>query len=823
MRKFKLPKLYSFGLRYPWIVLGLALLLSVVSAAFAKNLKLQPDFSGILPAHTEAVANYKELQQAFGSLDYFYVAVESQDPQKTAAFAAQFAAGLQALPDIQFVEHQWPVDYFSKRKWFYLEETDLSEMARRVGRSLELEKEGLNSNFSRLMPFADEEDRPDLSFKDIREKYEKKFGNLILRQSHEKENEPALLVLKARPAYGPKNIDTNRALLGKVRQLEDRIRASGDYGDIRVGYTGAYQKSIEAFELFRGNIILISTTVFLLLLLILILYFRSFSGAILVGIPLALGILWCGGLIYLVLGRLNVVTGFAVAILGGLGSDYGIYLLSRYLKEREDGKSFNESCDRTFSRTGRATWMAMLTTAATFGALMLSDFDVFYEFGIVGGLGLVINYIAMVAILPALLEVGKRFQNHSWAGLLGWNPKRFSTGRKTDWVRRIFTIRGAPVVVAAAVLAIVLSGFILQDQRKIYFEDGLIDPPGIPSNQLYQRIADKTGASLSPTAILVQGKDNEQKVLAHFSRDLAEIPPEALVFNKVVGVSSFIPERQEEKRVILETIAEQYQKHQFLNKEQKEKFTKDIQNALDQPLVTRADLPEEVRRLFVSPNAEDTYLIALYPSIRLGDSDNMMRYRDYIFSVRESLGVAFKPVDGAFVGAAIIDIINSERGHAFGLLLIFMALVLFLQLRDVQGTLLILAHILGSLVVMCGVLHLAGIKFNVLNMAVLPILLGTADDCFIHLFQRYDEEGEIETALREEVPPILVSNLTTIVGFGGFIFTSAWGLQSIGWVSVIGLVIVTLFCTFVFPRTLALTLAIRKKILPGRREELAEL
>ena len=822
MKKFRWIPIYRWGLKYPWAVVALTILLSVVSVDLAKNLRLKPDFSGILPAKTESVKNYQDLQKAFGSLDYFYAAIESQDPQKAVAFAKAFGIGLQLMPEIQFVEYKWPVEFFSVRKWLYLELDDLKEMLSRIDRSLELEQQGLNSNFNKLMYFADKEDRPDLSFKDIRDKYEKKFGQVVLGKSPQKENQGKFLVIRARPNFPPKNVNTNRDFMNRVRQLERQVRASGDFAGVTVGYTGAYQKSIEAFELFQGNIILVSVVVFLILLMILVVYFRSWSGAVLVGIPLAAGILWCGGLIYILLGRLNVVTAFSVAILGGLGSDYGIYLLSRFFQERDNGKSFEESCELTFSRTGKATWMAMLTTAATFGALMLSNFDVFKEFGMVGGIGLVLNYVTMVLIIPALLELGRRYQEHAWAGLLGWNPKRFFSGKRPVWIRKVFNLRAGPAVITVALVVVILSSFILQDQRKIYFEDGLIDPPTIPSNVLYDRIVDKTGASLSPTAILVEGRENEKKVVARFTEDLAKLPPEQLVFNKVLGLSTFIPDGQAEKRSILTAMADHYAQHRFLNKDQKEKFYQDIQTALKQPEVTEANLPEEVKRLFVSPNVKDNYLVALYPSIRLGDSDNMKRYRDYIFSVRDSLGVHFKPVDGAFVGAAIIDIINSERGRAFSLLLIFMAIVLFLQLRSVTETVLILAHIVASLVVMCGVLHLLGIKLNVLNMAVLPILLGTADDCFIHLSERFGEDGDMEKTLDESVLPIMVSNLTTIVGFGGFIFTSAWGLQSIGWVSVIGLVIVTLFCVFVFPRILVAILNLRKKFFTNREEELAK-
>ncbi|MCC6272582.1 MAG: hypothetical protein IT572_03860, partial [Deltaproteobacteria bacterium] len=54
------------------------------------------------------------------------------------------------------------------------------------------------------------------------------------------------------------------------------------------------------------------------------------------------------------------------------------------------------------------------------------------------------------------------------------------------------------------------------------------------------------------------------------------------------------------------------------------------------------------------------------------------------------------------------------------------------------------------------------------------------------------------------VPAIFVSSLTSLIGFGGLALSSSAGLRSIGWVSILGLSIVTLVCVWVFPRLLLL-------------------
>lgn len=110
------------------------------------------------------------------------------------------------------------------------------------------------------------------------------------------------------------------------------------------------------------------------------------------------------------------------------------------------------------------------------------------------------------------------------------------------------------------------------------------------------------------------------------------------------------------------------------------------------------------------------------------------------------------------------------------------------------------------MVLLSGILYLTGIRLNILNISVFPIILGTGIDCFIHFSHRFDEEGDLSKTIYYEVPAITISNLTSIVGFGGLLFTSSVGLRSIGWVSVLGLGIITSLCTLVFPRLLSFSL-----------------
>lgn len=805
--------IYRIGLRFPVTVLILAALLTGLALFYARNLRIETDFTALLPPETESVRNLDTLKKYFGSQGYLYATVEAKDSALAESFADEFATRIEALPTIRYVDFRRPVEFFEKRKWLFVEKTDLEEMQWRVDRSLELEKEGVSPVFSDLMDFADEEDRPDLTFEDIKKKYQDRLGSGVEEYSSGEEGQ--FIILRAKAQMGFEDFDQNRALVASIRKIEGDLKQSKKYESIEVGYAGSYLTSIEGIDLIRKEMAWVSGLVFAALLLILVLYFRRISGAVLVGLPLFLGVVWTGGVIYFILGHINIITAFAASILAGLGSDYGIYLLSRFSQERNAGTDFLTSCQRAFGQTGKATFAAMVTTVGAFGSLIFSGFEAFVEFGIVGCIGLAFNFLAMMLVIPSLLQIGQRHPGRVLYNLfLGWTVKQGPSVSGASWSwKRIFAPKYAGVGIALTLLVCGISAFSLPTVSKIYFEDGQMDFQNLPSNKMYRRITDTVKSSLHPTVLLVKGADQERKTVEGFQRHLDESPEGSLAYEKVFGISTFIPKNQEEKRELIEKLGKKYKKARYVNKDQKRIFLDSVADVRNAESITQASLPNEVSRMFVSKNDEGVFAVYVFPALARLSSDEMNLYNNAIMQAKKDIGVEFLPIDGSFISMDIINMISGEAPRGLVLILLFFSAVLIITLRNFKRSLLILVNLLGGIVILSGILFLFGIKLNVLNIVVFPVILGTGIDCFIHFSHRYNETGELRDAIQKEVPAILVSNLTSIVGFGGLLFTSSVGLQSIGWVSVLGLIVVTFLCVFIFPRCLSILALGKLKVL----------
>ena len=114
---------------------------------------------------------------------------------------------------------------------------------------------------------------------------------------------------------------------------------------------------------------------------IIFIYTRSWSSIPLIFSPLLLSLTYTFALARLLIGHLNIISGFLVAILMGLGIDYGIHLYIRFKQELLKGKPLPEAVEVVVTQLGRSGLIAMLTTISVFSILIFSDFKGFSEFG----------------------------------------------------------------------------------------------------------------------------------------------------------------------------------------------------------------------------------------------------------------------------------------------------------------------------------------------------------------------------------------------------------------------------------------------------------
>ena len=142
--------------------------------------------------------------------------------------------------------------------------------------------------------------------------------------------------------------------------------------------------------------------------ILLFLGFRGFLHPLLGLFMLAIGMAWSFGYTTYAIGHLNILSVSFAAMLMGLGIDFAIHVLSRYLELRHEGQELIEALVSTADSVGVGIITGAVTTSLAFFCATLTDFLGVAELGIIAGGGIVLCALAAFTILPAIIAVADR-------------------------------------------------------------------------------------------------------------------------------------------------------------------------------------------------------------------------------------------------------------------------------------------------------------------------------------------------------------------------------------------------------------------------------
>ena len=101
---------------------------------------------------------------------------------------------------------------------------------------------------------------------------------------------------------------------------------------------------------------------------------------------------------------LNSSTAFLGSVVIGNGVNFGIILLARYREERAKGHGVEDALVIAIRETRMATAVAATAAAASYGSLLLTQFQGFRQFGVIGGIGMLFCLgIGLILLSPALV------------------------------------------------------------------------------------------------------------------------------------------------------------------------------------------------------------------------------------------------------------------------------------------------------------------------------------------------------------------------------------------------------------------------------------
>jgi trehalose monomycolate/heme transporter len=197
---------------------------------------------------------------------------------------------------------------------------------------------------------------------------------------------------------------------------------------------------------------------FPVLLILLLVIFGSLTAA---SLPLAIGALGILGS-FTALRLLTLVTGVSVfslnitTILGlGLGIDYGLFLVTRFREELHRQDSVEDAVARTVATAGRTVLVSGVTVAIVLASLMLFPETILRSIGYGGVATVVIDMIAALTVLPALLAVlGPKVNSLRIRRSVQRPPAAETSG---GWYRLAHSVMRRPLLYAVPIVVLLLA------------------------------------------------------------------------------------------------------------------------------------------------------------------------------------------------------------------------------------------------------------------------------------------------------------------------------------------------------------------------------
>ncbi len=182
-------------------------------------------------------------------------------------------------------------------------------------------------------------------------------------------------------------------------QLENEIKDA----PMEIHITGKSILDIEMVNGLTSGRIKMTVLGLLLVFAALLVIYRNPIKALIPIFPVGLIVGMSSGIMYLLGIKFTPITATLGALVLGMGSEMTIMLLERYLEEKKLGKGKHEAMLIAVTMIGKAIVASGLTTVGGFSVLMLSEFVILKDFGLMTVINISLALISTFVILPPVI------------------------------------------------------------------------------------------------------------------------------------------------------------------------------------------------------------------------------------------------------------------------------------------------------------------------------------------------------------------------------------------------------------------------------------
>ena len=766
--------------RYPGTLLILAILLSGMSIYWASGLTFNPRMDNLLPQDLPLIKEFNEVVDKTGGSGPLVVVLEQLNPFQAPEVIGKLARALKKVPGTHFVDSKIPEEFLNNRQLLLVPRADLLRLESLVEEAVDYAR----GQFGWF--FGEDELFNPIKLQTLADRYHIFEDINPYHRGKRKKN----YYIFVKPKGTVTDTDFTEQYIRLVQEAIDHTGLEKDIPDLVINLTGSLVVRLEENQFIENDLKKSAVLAALLASCIILIYTRSWFSIPLIIFPLLLSLTYTFALTRLFIGHLNVISGFLVAILMGLGIDYGIHLYIRFKQELLKGKTIADAAELVVTQVGRSGLIAMLTTISVFSILSFSDFPGFSEFGKIATLGIICAFLSYYFIFPAQALF---YDKIHW--LRKPRPRLF-----TFKISNLYST--TPYFLSTLFLLLMVASLFLLPG--ISFEYDFQKLKGESPASEYETVAtDDFGFAFSPTLILTPEKENLFEIHTALEKIKRRSGDQTIIGTKY-SLNMFSREEYESKKDVIARIRKIVYVNMdiikfSLGNDRYENFKK----LVNVEPFDEKKIPLNLRKKL---RAEDDYLVLL-----LSPADKNFFRVENIYQLEKEVeqlkrmmvdeNIKISVLNENLIAAEILDWVKEKGPTAMGIAFALVFLILVVDLCSIRLAVITFLPLFTGLALTGALMSVFNVKLNFINIVMLPSIVGIMIDHCIYLSHHILDysKGASLKSLQETGSAIILSALTSLAGYTSLNIAHHDGIKSIASVVELGIITCTLCALFMLP------------------------
>jgi uncharacterized protein len=849
----------DFSGRRPLVVLLVTAIVLAVSWGYtAKTFNVRPDFQELLPSDSPSYKAFqKQLDRLGGGatvialaespnreanerwVDDFADRIEREQSEEGAVCAAKCKTNDACMTNCRLIAHvergtKEVRKFFEDNKWLYSDIENLRQAERDVDRQVAIRSglvADLDDDDSSSAPkgAGAEAKKPALGLDEYNDRAEAEA-----RERKEYSDFPrgyfetadgtiaAVRIVSSSTGLGDRAGD---ALLARAKAIAAELTSEKYDSRMTVGFAGDVASAAAEKESIASQARVAFVAALVMVLIGVVIFYRSVWSLIVISLPAFVGVGCAYAVAMARFGYVNVAGAFLGAIILGNGINYPIVLLSRYREFRARGQAPADARRDALWNAFRAELVGACVGSIAYGSLTITQFRGFSQFGLIGFVGMLLVWVSMIPIMPALLVVLEAIQAKLPKWMRDPEPRLLPDGSRGPITRYLARMtERAPwffLIAAFGISLVAAYGLFIHKDRPngprsephTFFAD--------PWEYNFGRLGSKSSKQAGPAYWSNKADRVFQKINVGGAKMLTNTPdqvplvkrqildndaadPYGKLVSEVVTVEDFLPgsdAEQKAKLAVLDDIRSHLTPRVLFDLPDDERARVDkLYPPETLHVLGPKDLPDLLRRRFEEKDGRigTVFYVKPWDFARNADvvhSDGWTMLRLAKTTAHVTIPDPSRPsqtttVDTASRWSILAEMIKSmERDGplATGASFLAVMLVVLVATHTVRGAAAVLTVLVMSVLWMMGGAALLGARLNFLNFIALPITFGIGCE---YPFNVYDRSrllgGAVSAAVKRVGGAVALCSYTTVVGYASLLFSDQQALQSFGHLAVSG-------------------------------------